>query len=143
MSEEKRILEASDGKSINFVENTIYFDGGNAEPFTKTELFEKELSCADFDAVNYFFSETEIKQKIWDMAIPYEEKRIFTIGKTNLYKCHNEWFLDDTDEAMPVTFKEFREALRYLFNSGRVIYTNNDFANTLWDTYSKPVKEDK
>ncbi|WEV37702.1 hypothetical protein [Lactobacillus sp. ESL0677] len=71
--EEKRILKASNGKSINFVENTIYFDGGNAEPFTKTELFKKRLSCADFNAVNYFFSANEIKQKIWDMANPVED----------------------------------------------------------------------
>lgn len=70
---ERRILKTSDGKSINFVKNAIYFDGGNAEPFTKAELFKKRLSCADFNTANYFFSETEIKQKIWDMAIPVED----------------------------------------------------------------------
>ncbi|WEV51644.1 hypothetical protein OZX69_02830 [Lactobacillus sp. ESL0731] len=140
--EEKRILKVSDGRSINFIENTIYFDGGNAEPFTKTELFEKELSCADFNAVNYFFSETEIKQKIWDMAIPYyEEKRIFKIGETSLYKCHDTWYLSDIHEVTQVTFEEFKEALEDLFNHSHVLYTDDDLANDLWDKFSDPVED--
>ncbi|WEV36248.1 hypothetical protein [Lactobacillus sp. ESL0677] len=138
---EKRILKVSDGRSINFIENTIYFDGGNAEPFTKSELFKKRLSCADFDDINYFFSETEIKQKIWDMAVPYEEKRIFKMGETSLYKFHGAWFLDGTEETTPVTFKEFRKALGELFNNGRVQYTNYDLANDLWNAFSKPLED--
>ncbi|WEV39248.1 hypothetical protein OZX58_03155 [Lactobacillus sp. ESL0680] len=70
---EKRILRASDGKSINFIENEIYFDSDEATPFTKTKLFQGKLTYDDFYTVNYFFSETEIKRKIWDMAIPVED----------------------------------------------------------------------
>ncbi|WEV40331.1 hypothetical protein [Lactobacillus sp. ESL0681] len=149
MSEERRVFNKNGICLHNY--HYDYRGGwqfGRVQPansFTFAEL--KDIIASEMNFSDMALVEAEGGAAwLWEQCELAEEKRIFKIGESFLFKLDGEWFFGNYSRSgyspEPLTAAEFKEAYFDLVDSKHTNISDDDW-HKVWLKFSEPIEEDR
>ncbi|WEV42990.1 hypothetical protein OZX56_05425 [Lactobacillus sp. ESL0684] len=148
MSEERRVFSKNGVNLANYRLGNVwgFREDIPSTPFTFDQLKEivnQELvNPGEADLVKAMGGAAWL----WEQCELAEEKRIFKIGESFLFKLDGEWFFGNYSRSgyspEPLIAAEFRDAYFDLVDSKHTNISDDDW-HKVWLKFSEPIEEDR